>query len=75
MCRSEKTASGMARVSESSQMVHTLKQMVSRALDLWLSRGWTMALYLDRKTHGNNSSASGDHITDLVTYLPLDEEF
>lgn len=53
-CRSEKTASGMARVPESSQMANTLRQTPRRALDLWLSRGWTMALYLDRK---NNSTA------------------
>lgn len=45
MCRSEKTASGIARVTERSQIAPARKQILNVALDL--SRGLTIALYLN----------------------------
>lgn len=46
-CRSEKTASGIARVAEKSQIAAARRQTPSPAPDLWMSSGLTMALYLN----------------------------
>lgn len=43
----------MARVTESNQMTPARKQILSVALDLWLSSGVTMALYLEEETKEN----------------------
>lgn len=50
MCRSEKTASGTARVTESSQIIPARKPMLRAALDLLMSSGLTIALYLEEET-------------------------
>lgn len=50
VCRSEKTASGTARVTESSQIIPARKPMLRAALDLLMSSGLTIALYLEEET-------------------------
>lgn len=48
--RSEKMASGMARSREKSQMSAACRTMLVGLLGCFLSRGLTIALYLDRMT-------------------------
>ena len=52
VCRSEKMASGMARVIERSQMAVAWKRMLTR--DLWMSMDLTIALYLKERRNACN---------------------
>ena len=45
--RSEKTASGTARVMEKSQITAARRTILAGALEAWMSMGFTIALYLE----------------------------
>lgn len=59
---SEKTASGMASRTDSNQIETAFKQVQKTALEVWMSIGFTMALYLMDKRRQKSRQVTDEQL-------------